>query len=1118
MIAFIEAAEAAARLDAARDFVLASAPGDEVLIVGASRDAADDFVRDVAVGRGATFGLHRFSLLQLAARVAAVDLAACGISPASALGAEAVTTRAAFQALRAQALDYLEPVAHFPGFARALTSTLAELSHARLDPGELVGAGASGRDLAELLRRFDEERTAAAVADTVETLMVATGRLRAASTATPSKVLLLDVPIRTNVERAFVQALCARAETLATVPAGDRDTRRSLDAIGGTRMGTADAKDARTPPALARLRRFLFSSEEGQEPDSLDVEAGQDEVRFFSAPGEARECVEIARRVLQEARLGIPFDRIAILLRAPRVYSGLVETALQRAGVPAHYARGTRRPDPAGRAFLALLACAAERLSARRFAEYLSLAQVPDLAPDGAPPAAPAPWVPPADPSLGAVERTAPARRTGPRQASLPFDSVREEPEPAPRDPVAGPTQDPPALAGALRAPWKWEDLIVEAAVIGGLDRWRRRLAGLAAELALRLQTERAKEPDSPRAARLERDLGNLEHLRRFAVPLLERLDALPGAAAWGGWLEALRRLAPMALRDPVRVLAVLAELQPLGVVGPVGLDEIREVLGARLSLLEDEPPARRFGRVFVGTPDQARGRTFDVVFLPGLAERAFPQKTREDPLLLDRVRARVGEAVLDRADERVARERLLLRLGVGAATHRVHLSYPRMGLELGESRPRVPSFYALDVVHATTGAIPRVDQFERTAAGEANARLAWPAPPDPSEAIDDFEHDLAVLGPMLHGDPDATRKGRARYLLDLNPHLRRSLRSRWGRWEERRWSQYDGLVTAAPRTREALARHRLHARPYSVSSLQHYAACPYRFLLAGIYRFEPREEPVALEQLDPLTRGSIFHQVQAETLRALEAAGALPIAPARLADHQATLDRTLDRVAEERRDELAPAIQRVWQDGIESMRADLRVWLRLMAESSAAWVPIRFELGFGMPPDLGRDSRSVPEPVTIGGRYLLHGVVDLVERSPASGHLRITDYKTGGNYTKDGLLVGGGEILQPVLYSLAVEAALGATVQEARLFYCTTKGHFSQRLVPADDSARAHALVVLSVIDKAVASGALVPAPREGACRFCDFVYVCGPHEEERVRRKDHGWLQELDGLRKLP
>ena len=89
--------------------------------------------------------------------------------------------------------------------------------------------------------------------------------------------------------------------------------------------------------------------------------------------------MEIVRRVLQEAARGVPFDEMAVLLRAPQTYSGLLEHAFARAGVPAWFERGTRRPDPAGRAFLALLACADESLSARRFAEYLSLAQVPHL-------------------------------------------------------------------------------------------------------------------------------------------------------------------------------------------------------------------------------------------------------------------------------------------------------------------------------------------------------------------------------------------------------------------------------------------------------------------------------------------------------------------------------------------------------------------------------------------------------------------------------------------------------------------------------------------------------------------------------------------------------------------
>ena len=72
---------------------------------------------------------------------------------------------------------------------------------------------------------------------------------------------------------------------------------------------------------------------------------------MFSAPGESRECVEIARRVLALARNEIPLDRIAVLLRSLEGYRAHLEEAFARAGIPAHFARGAVRPDAAGRAF-----------------------------------------------------------------------------------------------------------------------------------------------------------------------------------------------------------------------------------------------------------------------------------------------------------------------------------------------------------------------------------------------------------------------------------------------------------------------------------------------------------------------------------------------------------------------------------------------------------------------------------------------------------------------------------------------------------------------------------------------------------------------------------------------
>src|SRR4029077_8106069 len=136
---------------------------------------------------------------------------------------------------------------------------------------------------------------------------------------------------------------------------------------------------------LATLRRYIFSI------DRPPVRERAGDVTLYSAPGEGREAVEIVRRVLDEASRGVRFDEMAVFLRAPQHYLGLLEHACARGGVPVYFDRGTRRPDPAGRAFVALLSCAADGLSAKRFDEYLSLGQVPSVAQATRPPAFVAP-------------------------------------------------------------------------------------------------------------------------------------------------------------------------------------------------------------------------------------------------------------------------------------------------------------------------------------------------------------------------------------------------------------------------------------------------------------------------------------------------------------------------------------------------------------------------------------------------------------------------------------------------------------------------------------------------------------------------------------------------------
>jgi hypothetical protein len=698
--------------------------------------------------------------------------------------------------------------------------------------------------------------------------------------------------------------------------------------------------------------------------------------------------------------------------------------------------------------------------------------------------------------------------------ASEPSASEPEESGDAPGQPPLEDADDVAIVEGTLRAPWKWETLIVESAVIGGdARRWHRRLDGLAREFELRIAEEAREDPESPIAQRLTRDLRNLAHLRAFALPLIDRLASWPSTATWGEWLDRFEDLAPRVLRYSADVLRVFAELRPMSEIGPVALDEARDVLADRLLTLQPEPPRARYGAVFVGSPHQARGRSFRIVFVPGLAERMFPQKPREDPMLLDQEMRKPLDAGLPVQRDRDQTERLLLRLAVGAPTERLWLSYSR--LELAESRPRVPSFYALDVMRAITGRIPDHEALQEAAAFEGSASLAWPAPANPALAIDDLEHDLAVLAELLAVEPRATVRGHANYMLQLNDALRRSVTARWARARST-WSPHDGLVRLTSATRPALAEQRLNARPFSLSALQKFSTCPYQFVLAAMYRLEPNDEPEPLQRLDPLTRGAIFHEIQARFFRALQASGDLPVTDAGMTRALGVLDATIARVAAEQHEQLAPAIERVWEDEIADISRDLRVWVKQLP-AAAEWLPEFFEFSFGLSDD-GRDPRSVPDPVLLDGRFILRGSVDLIERQYGTGLLRVTDHKTGKNRTTDKTIIGGGAVLQPVVYSLAVEQALDSRVSVGRLFYCTAPGGFTERPIPMSETNRRSALEALEIIDRAIELGFLPAAPSSGACTWCDFRSVCGPNEERRLRTKSPDKLGDLLALRSMP
>ena len=838
----------------AREFLRRQTPN-AVLILAAQRDAADELALEVC--DQVLAGVDRYGFRDFVHHVSREELRRHGLVPVRRVVREAVAARVA----AAAELSDLRDAAGFPGFPRALTDSLEDV---RLNRRTVVG------DLAKLLAAYEREMKERRFADHAARVEAASTVLRrATSRFRGASVVLLDVAVRTVAERELLDSLKAAAGTVLELKLGE---------------GRGEPTTS-----LEQLQENLFAASDvprREEDQSLEV---------FSTSGEALECVEMARRIVQS---GVPFDEVGILLRSPERYQPLVLEALRRAGVPAYCTRGVTRPDPAGRAFLALLACAEEGLSASRFAEYLSLGQMPEGDE----------WVSPAG----------------------------------------------------------WERLLVDASVIGGKDRWERRIAGLRAEI---LEQYRKAEDEDMRD-RLRRRIEQTEALERFALPLIGRLSELPRVCSWGQWIEQLSELAGAALETSERVIELLAELEPMSQIGPVPIGQVMLVLGPRLNALRLPERDSRFGRIWVGGIEEARAMSFRRVFVPGVNEGLFPRPPAEDPLL-------PGDPVGD--------DRELLRIAAACASERFSLSFSRLDLLTG--RERVPSFFAFEAWRASGAPELEVREFEARARVATATRIGWPAPRDPQDAIDDAEFDLATLEPRTEGC--------GLYLKNLPGRAVDSLRVRWMRWDRKRWRAADGLVVDEIGS-DLMKPFGLKQRAWSPSMLEQFARCPYRFALRAIHGLAEAERPAPLQRMDPATRGLIYHEVQALLL-----AGD---------DWAERLNAVLDEVASRYQEKLSPAIPEIWRREVEGIRADLRGWIQQKLQSESEWSPVACEQEFD---------------VTLEDGYRLKGRIDLIERH-AHGTVRVVDHKTGKPREPRPEMVGGGETLQPALYALAAGASMG--------------------------------------------------------------------------------------------
>jgi CRISPR/Cas system-associated exonuclease Cas4 (RecB family) len=221
-------------------------------------------------------------------------------------------------------------------------------------------------------------------------------------------------------------------------------------------------------------------------------------------------------------------------------------------------------------------------------------------------------------------------------------------------------------------------------------------------------------------------------------------------------------------------------------------------------------------------------------------------------------------------------------------------------------------------------------------------------------------------------------------------------------------------------------------------------------------------------------------------------------------------LDTCLDTAARDHEERVLPTVSSVFWDEIQRMRVEMHAWLDQVISERNDLEPIRYDLSFGLPPHEHEDPRSVLNAAVLESGYLLHGAIDVVERHVATNECRVTDIKTGTSFARSAMVIGGGEVLQPVLYALALEAVWNEHVVDARLSFCTQRGGNSEHVITLDRAARVQAGRVLDLVDDALEKGFFPAAPRENACENCGYRIVCGPHEERRATRKDETTLDD--------
>lgn len=604
------------------------------------------------------------------------------------------------------------------------------------------------------------------------------------------------------------------------------------------------------------------------------------------------------------------------------------------------------------------------------------------------------------------------------------------------------------------------------------------------------------------RFARRQVPTEDLRRARQQAAELCGHFASWEGSHPWSAHLEKIDRLLSLlgwstpdpALKDVHRALDRLSQGIPASMA--LDLDELTRTLTDALSSVGLDRLGGVGGGVQVVDVTEARGRTFEHLFLLGMNRGVFPRNIREDAAFPDGLRqvlGRQGHGVLpDLPVKRAgfAEERFLFAQLCSASPH-VTLSWQVAdddNREVGTSplverllwtreSDRVPSPQAVN---------PAIDPTEQPRTGLEHAiRAALAGSPRQIKAA------LAHAQPAdLSVSPQTLAAARLSVVAELDRPA----------GEASRLGPYFGFVGAATDPQEPRRTQDLY-----VTTLERFAVCPWRTFLERLLRLEALPDPVEiLPGLDAFMVGQLVHRVLEHWVGAhlhqpptsLEAArGAAPV------DVQWPDENHLRRVVGRQAVAVARDQGISWEGFAEVLAEVTLPYLdlahSLFTDSRVEAHPVAVEMDSSL--SVGRESAT----------QALHFKVDRVDN--AGGRLLLSDYKTSRHAissartqkTRDKHLVAEirrGRLLQAAAYARAG----GGPQDEGRYLFLhpDLKNAAENRVVRVTTDDQAARLAFESTVAKLVDAwyaGIFFPrlveadADREPrACEYCSVAEAC--------------------------